>query len=55
MTWRYAGKNAQSFIILSGWVGPLPKSMTDTFAELDSFYGKMEMQHLKKKAKESSK
>jgi hypothetical protein len=37
-------------MMATGWRGALPKSMLDTFLELDNFYGRMEAKHMKDKA-----
>ena len=55
MLWRMAGKRVESFVLATGWKGPLPKSMLETFFELDSFYGKMEAQALKKELEKQKK
>lgn len=51
LLWRFSERRAESFVLIAGWQGPLPKSMTDTFAELDGFYGKMEAQKIKQEKK----
>lgn len=33
------------------WRGSLPKSMLDVFAEIDTFYNKMDAQKMKEEAK----
>ena len=46
-----AGKRVEAFVLATGWEGALPRSMLDTFFELDSFMGKMESQKLERDAK----
>lgn len=44
-------RKLDAFILATGWQGPLPRSMLDTFFELDSFMGKMEAQKMEKELK----
>jgi len=46
------GKRVEAFVLATDWKGPLPKSMLETFLELDNFIEKMESQFLEKKLKE---
>jgi hypothetical protein len=55
LLWRFSERRAESFVLIAGWDGPFPKSMSDTFAELDGFYGKMEAQKLKEDSKKNGK
>lgn len=36
----------EAFVLATDWQGALPRSMLDTFFELDDFYGRMESQKL---------
>ena len=52
LLWRMIGKRVEAFVLATDWKGPLPKSMLETFLELDNFIEKMESQFLEKKLKE---
>jgi len=41
------GKRVEAFVLATGWQGPLPRSMLQTFFELDDFYGRMERKFMK--------
>ena len=51
LLWRMAGKRVEAYVLATGWEGPLPKGMLETFFELDNFLGKMEAQYLEKELK----
>lgn len=52
LLWRMLEKRVEAFVLATNWQGALPKSMLETFLELDNFIGKMEAQFLEKKLKE---
>ena len=53
--WGMAGKRVEAFVLATGWSGPLPKGMLETFFELDHFLSKMEAQVIEKELKELKK
>jgi len=53
LLWRFVGQRVEAFMMVLNWYGPLPKSMMDTFAEIDNFYNKMDAQKMKEEAKEN--
>jgi len=52
--WRMIGKRVEAFIMALDWKGPLPRSMLETFFELDNFMDKMEAQKVEKELKRGS-
>lgn len=52
LLWRMTGKRIEAFVLATDWKGVLPRSMLDTFFELDDFFGRMEAQRLEKELEE---
>ena len=53
MLWRVSDRKVDSFMRIIGWNDPLPKSMLDTFLELDNIYDRMERKRMEDEAEKN--